>query len=155
MENFKKSSHVVLTSHYKQVFKKSIEVKWGVKDPLERGPIVGTISQKENRNAIGTHSGSYTVYRALSIASGQYERDHIPDLKNTDMTTEVGLSKDILLSTLRETFYEHVFARKTNPDDLISYEFPQLKKIVKPKVKPIFTNGGNSTSSEKKSQLVK
>ena len=90
MENFKKSSHVVLTSHYKQIFKKSIEVKWGAKDPLERGPIVGTISQKENRNAIGTHSGSYTVYRALSIASGQYERDHIPDLKNTDMTTEVG-----------------------------------------------------------------
>lgn len=67
------------------------------------------------------------------------------------MTTEVGLSKDILLSTLRETFYEHVFARKTNPDDLISNEFTQQKKIVK----PIFTNGENSTSSEKKSQLVK
>ena len=90
MENFKKSSHVVLTSHYKQIFKKSIEIKWGAKNPLERGPVVGTISEKENRNAIGTHSGSYTVYRALSIASGQYERDHKPDLKNTDMTTEVG-----------------------------------------------------------------
>ena len=71
------------------------------------------------------------------------------------MTTEVGLSEDIQLSTLRETFYEHVFARKTNPDDLISNEFTQQKKIVKPKVKPIFTNGENSTSSEKKSQLVK
>ena len=33
---------------------------------------------------------SYTVYRAAPGASGQYERDHIPDLKNTDMTTEVG-----------------------------------------------------------------
>ena len=72
-----------------------------------------------------------------------------------DMTTEVGLSKDILLSTSRETFYEHVFARKTNPDDLISYEFTQQKKIVKPKVKPILTNGENSTSTVKKSQLVK
>jgi hypothetical protein len=61
------------------------------------------------------------------------------------MTTEVGISKDILLSTLRETFYEHVFARKTNPDDLISHEFTQQKKIVKPKVKPFFTNGENST----------
>ena len=58
MEKFKKSSHVVLTSHYKQIFKKSIEIKWGAKDPIERGPIVGTISEKENRNAIGTHSGS-------------------------------------------------------------------------------------------------
>ena len=50
MEKFKKSSHVVLTSHYKQIFKKSIEIKWGAKDPIERGPIVGTISEKENRN---------------------------------------------------------------------------------------------------------
>ena len=72
-----------------------------------------------------------------------------------DVTTEVGLSKDILLSTIRETFYEHVFARKTNPDDWISYEFTQQKKIVKAKVKPILTNGENSTFSEKKSQLVK
>ena len=35
-----------------------------------------------------------------------------------DMTTEVGLSKEILQSTIIETFYEHVFARKTSPDDL-------------------------------------
>jgi len=46
-----------------------------------------------------------------------------------DMTTEVGISKDILLSTLRETFYEHVFARKTNPDDLISHEFTQKRRL--------------------------
>ena len=72
-----------------------------------------------------------------------------------DLTTEVGLSKDILLSTIRETFYEHVFARKTNPDDLISYEFTQQKKIVKPKVKPILTNAENSTLSDKKSRLIK
>lgn len=69
--------------------------------------------------------------------------------------TDVGLSKDTLLSTIRETFYEHVFARKTNPNDLISYEFTQQKKIVKPKVKPILKNGESSASSEKKSQLVK
>lgn len=72
-----------------------------------------------------------------------------------DVTTDVGLSKDTLLSTIRETFYEHVFARKTNPNDLISYEFTQQKKIVKPKVKPILKNGESSASSEKKSQLVK
>lgn len=72
-----------------------------------------------------------------------------------DMTTEVGLSKDILLSTMRETFYEHVFARKTNPNDLISHEFTQQKKIVKPKVKAILSNGENSAQTEKKHQLVK
>ena len=37
------------------------------------------------------------------------------------LTTEVGLSKDILLSTIRENFYENVFARKTDPGDLIKY----------------------------------
>jgi hypothetical protein len=72
-----------------------------------------------------------------------------------DVTTEVGLSKDILLSTIRETFYENVFARKTNPDDLISYDFTQQKKIVKTNVKPILTNVENSTPHEKKSQLAK
>ena len=72
-----------------------------------------------------------------------------------DVTTEVGLSKDILLSTIRETFYEHVFARKTNPDDLISHEFTQQKKVVKLKVKTIIANGENSAPVVKKSQLVK
>ena len=72
-----------------------------------------------------------------------------------DVTIEIGLSKDILLSTIRETFYEHVFARKSNPDDLISHEFTQQKKVVKPKIKKIVTNGENSTPLVKKSQLVK
>ena len=72
-----------------------------------------------------------------------------------DVTTEVGLSKDILLSTIRETFYEHVFACKSNPDDLISHEFTQQKKVVKPKIKKIVTNGEHSTPLVKKSQLVK
>lgn len=72
-----------------------------------------------------------------------------------DVTTEVGLSKDILLSTIRETFYEHVFAHKANPNDLISHEFTQQKKVTKPKVKTIIANGENSTPVVKKSQLVK
>ena len=72
-----------------------------------------------------------------------------------DVTTEVGLSKDILLSTIRETFYEHVFARKANPDDLISHEFTQQKKVTKPKIKTIIANGENSTPVVKRSQLVK
>ena len=52
MENYKKSPHIVLTSHYRQIFKKSLEIDWGEKDPIKRGPDVGTISHKENRNAI-------------------------------------------------------------------------------------------------------
>ncbi len=80
----KRSSHVILTSHKNQVFKESLPIEWGAKDPQARGPIIATISEKENRNAIGTHSGSYTVYRALSIAKGDFKTDHHPDLNNTE-----------------------------------------------------------------------
>ena len=90
MEKFEKTSHVVLTSHSNQVFKESIPIHWGEKDPKVRGPIIATTSEVENRNAIGSHSGSYTVYRALSIASGAYSATHRPDLENTQATTNIG-----------------------------------------------------------------
>lgn len=86
----KKSSHVILTSHANTIFKESLPIKWGAADPKERGPVIATISEKENRNAIGTHSGSYTVYRALSIASGKFPAAHHPDLQNTEPTTVFG-----------------------------------------------------------------
>jgi len=43
-----------------------------------------------HRNAIGTHSGGYAVYRALAIASGSLERDHRADLTNTAPTVSIG-----------------------------------------------------------------
>lgn len=87
---FERANHVVLTSHRNQLFKDSPAVNWGEKDPVKRGPIIATISEKENRNAIGTHSGSYTVYRALSIAKGVFPKDHRPDLRNTEATANIG-----------------------------------------------------------------
>ena len=85
----KRASHVVLTSHANQVYKKAPVIHWGEKDPKKRGPVVATISDKGDRNAIGTHSGSYTVYRALSIASGAFPKGHKPDLENTNPTTPI------------------------------------------------------------------
>lgn len=87
---FERTSHVVLTSHINQIFKESLPIHWGAKDPKKRGPVVATITELENRNAIGSHSGSYTVYRALSIAQGKYPKDHRPDLHNTQATTDIG-----------------------------------------------------------------
>ncbi|MGB0452112.1 MAG: GTP cyclohydrolase II [Bacteriovoracaceae bacterium] len=89
MSEHKRVSHVVLTSHANQSYKDTLPVKWGAKDPKERGPVVATISDKGDRNAIGSHSGSYTVYRALSIASGAFPKDHKPDLENTEPTSEI------------------------------------------------------------------
>lgn len=86
----KKSSHVILTSHSNHVFRESLPIHWGAKSPKERGPVVATLLHENARNAIGTHSGSYTVYRALSIASKKYPIDHKPDLHNTESTTKIG-----------------------------------------------------------------
>lgn len=87
---FERASHVVLTSHKNQIYKNSLPIHWGEKDPLKRGPVIATISNEQNRNAIGTHSGSYTVYRALSIAAGDFPKDHKSDLENTHGTTKIG-----------------------------------------------------------------
>ncbi|MBY0413077.1 MAG: hypothetical protein K2Q18_02875, partial [Bdellovibrionales bacterium] len=69
-KKFKRSAHVVLTSHSKQLYKNSLLINWGAKTPKERGPVIGSLTDIKERNAIGTHSGSYSVYRALSIAQG-------------------------------------------------------------------------------------
>ena len=77
------SSHVVLTSHSEMIFKDVIPIHWGAKDPLKRGPVIASLSNRAHRNAIGTHSGSYALYRALATAAGSLDRDHRPDLTNT------------------------------------------------------------------------
>lgn len=50
------------------------------------------------------------------------------------LNTEIGLSKDEILTTVRETFYTNVFARKSNPDKLIKYEFTEQLNILKRKI---------------------
>lgn len=77
------SSHVVLTSHPGHIFKESPKLNWGHEDPAERGPVVASLTNLKHRNAIGTHSGSYSVYRALSTAAGAMDADHRPDLTDT------------------------------------------------------------------------
>lgn len=67
-----------------------LPIDWGNKDPMKRGPVVASNNNAKARNAIGTHSGSYTVYRALSMASGKFSRQHKPDLENTESPVEIG-----------------------------------------------------------------
>lgn len=63
---------------------------WGAADPLTRGPVVASLSNARHRNAIGTHSGSYAVYRALAVAAGSISPDHRPDLRDTNPVAEIG-----------------------------------------------------------------
>ena len=85
-----KSSHVTLTSHPGHIFKDSLPIKWGAADPIERGPLIATLSDPSHRNAIGTHSGSYTVYRALASAAGLLPPTHRADLTNTTPVETIG-----------------------------------------------------------------
>lgn len=86
----KRANHVILATHSSLTYPDVIPVKWGAKNPLERGPVVASLTNPKMRNAIGTHSGSYTVYRALSIATGKYPPSHRPDLHNTQSPVKIG-----------------------------------------------------------------
>ncbi|MEO1743575.1 MAG: GTP cyclohydrolase II [Cyanobacteria bacterium J06629_9] len=82
--------HIVLTSHPGHFGATPMSVKWGNPDPNERGPVIATLGNLTHRNAIGTHSGSYAVYRALAIASGDLQTSHRPDFTNTSPTSTIG-----------------------------------------------------------------
>ncbi|MGF1496736.1 MAG: GTP cyclohydrolase II [Elainellaceae cyanobacterium] len=86
----KQQRHIVLTSHPTQFGPKPIPIRWGADDPAVRGPIIATLQNATHRNAIGTHSGSYAVYRALAVASGGLQAGHRPDLTNTSPVTHIG-----------------------------------------------------------------
>jgi len=90
LDSKNRSSHVILASHTNLKYKESLPINWGAKNPLERGPIVASLTNMKARNAIGTHSGSYSVYRALSVANGKYSTAHKPDLQNTQSPVPLG-----------------------------------------------------------------
>jgi GTP cyclohydrolase II len=86
----KKLTHIKLTSHPDREGAKALGIKWGAPTAKERGPIIASMTNADERNAIGAHSGSYAVYRALAIAAGQLDPVHIPDLTNTSPAERIG-----------------------------------------------------------------
>jgi GTP cyclohydrolase II len=85
----KRSSHIRLTS-YSNSGAKPMKVTWGAESAKDRGPLIGTLTEATHRNVIGTHSGSYGIYRALAIASGELDPDYRADLTDTSPTTPIG-----------------------------------------------------------------
>jgi GTP cyclohydrolase II len=88
--NSPKPKHIVLTSHPTRFGPKPIPIHWGEKDPLKRGPVIATVTNPAHRNVIGTHAGSYAVYRALAVARGKLQSNHRPDLTNTSPAEQIG-----------------------------------------------------------------
>lgn len=81
---------IVLTSHTPRGPRAPAPIRWGAEDPKERGPIIATVGNAQHRNVIGTHSGSYSVYRAVSVAAGRMDPQHRPDLSNTAPAQPIG-----------------------------------------------------------------
>jgi GTP cyclohydrolase II len=86
------SAHIVLTSHpaRSQGPGSKPTIQWGAATAAERGPLIASVTTPSARNAIGSHSGAYSVYRALAVASGALNRDHKPDLTNTMPAEHIG-----------------------------------------------------------------
>ena len=84
------SKHIILTSHRPHGQHGLPAIKWGAPTALERGPVIATVSNPRDKNTIGTHSGSYSVYLAVSVASGRLDPLHKPDLTNTSPVANVG-----------------------------------------------------------------
>ena len=75
--------HIRLTSHPGSLAQGSVPIIWGAPTAALRGPVVASPAEPRHRNAIGSHSGSYAIYRALAVATGALARDHRPDLTDT------------------------------------------------------------------------
>ena len=85
------SDHIVLTSHSQgRKENAATGIHWGAASAEERGPVVASLTTPQQRNAIGTHSGAYAIYRALAIAAGALDREHRPDLTDTSPAENIG-----------------------------------------------------------------
>ncbi|CAM9316635.1 unnamed protein product [Chrysoparadoxa australica] len=83
-------SYLNLTTHNTNFFADPIPLVWGEEDPEKRGPVLATTRHPMQRNAIGAHSGSYCIYKALAVASGKLDRDYLPNLSLTSPVFNIG-----------------------------------------------------------------
>ncbi|KIK66149.1 hypothetical protein GYMLUDRAFT_38668 [Collybiopsis luxurians FD-317 M1] len=82
---------VLLTTYPDQHGISPYQLSWGASTPTQRGSVIcsrlpGSIKY---RNAIGAHSGSYSIYRALSIAMGSLDPNYKPDYSMTQPPVEI------------------------------------------------------------------
>ncbi len=137
--------HIRLTSHPGQGPGGAPPLQWGAPDPALRGPVVGTTANRSQRNVVGTHSGSYGVYRALAVAAGNLLRGHRADLTNTAPTDTIGpypawgdatkmVSIDPWGASVQAVFAEHLAAgydiRPTIAVTKAHVHLPEIKQAI-------------------------
>src|SRR2546421_9584890 len=82
--------HIRLTSHPGNAGEGMVKLRWGAATPEERGPVVASPADPRHRNAIGSYSGAYAIYRALAVATRALAPHHRPDLTDTAPAALVG-----------------------------------------------------------------
>jgi GTP cyclohydrolase II len=90
MQRANRTDHIRLTSHPDPGAKQPFPISWGAEGARARGPIIATVSRPQDRNAIGSHGGSYAVYRALAVSAGALDPIRRPDLTNTHPAANIG-----------------------------------------------------------------
>ncbi|GJE88812.1 GTP cyclohydrolase II [Phanerochaete sordida] len=84
-------SRILLTTYPDQHGIKPFPLVWGAPNPETRGPVICSRlpTSIKQRNAIGAHSGSYSIYRALAIAMGTLDPSHKPDYSHTEPAVQI------------------------------------------------------------------
>src|SRR6478609_3015546 len=90
MSRANRTDHIRLTSHPEPGRTAAFPIHWGAADARARGPIIGTVSRAGDRNVIGSHGGSYAMYRALAVSAGALDPIRRPDLTNTFPAATIG-----------------------------------------------------------------
>jgi GTP cyclohydrolase II len=86
-----RTTHIRLTSHPEGSNGAArFPIKWGEGSPRARGPVIASVTTPADRNVIGSHGGSYALYRALAVSSGALNPLVRPDLTNTHPVVEIG-----------------------------------------------------------------
>jgi GTP cyclohydrolase II len=81
--------HIRLTSHPGNAGGPAVPLCWGATSAELRGPVVASPAEPQDRNAIGSYSASFAIYRALAVATRALARDHRPDLTDTSPAARI------------------------------------------------------------------
>ncbi|MCA3595081.1 MAG: GTP cyclohydrolase II [Methylobacterium sp.] len=86
-----RKGHIRITSHPEPgAASNRHPIQWGAPDPAKRGPVIGTVSRPQDRNVIGAHGGTYSLYRALAVSSGALNAQARADFTNTEPVANIG-----------------------------------------------------------------
>ncbi|ORX48211.1 hypothetical protein DM01DRAFT_1338680 [Hesseltinella vesiculosa] len=82
---------IILTTYPNQLGVRPVPLTWGAPGHKERGPVIASRHSQsiKKRNAIGAYGGSYCIYRALALATGDLLNNHRPNFAMTEPAFDI------------------------------------------------------------------